>query len=189
MARVASADDVVLGVEQAVCDGLDQLLRATGAVQPPMVHMFAAGQDPAYVGCVTCRPFYAGDDAHRAVAGLGDLPAAVEATRLLVTWEAQDLNVALGAPVDPDGSALIVLDATLGGEVLRIYPLRLRRARRNQPALIPDWLPPRTVADPALPAPITRLLVVWRMARGTADLAGRLRDLESAGYRVGLFGR
>ncbi len=189
MARVVSADDVVLGVEQAVCYGLDQLLRTTGAVQPPMVHMFTDGRHPAYVGCVTCRPFYPGDDAHRAVAGLGDLPAAVEATRLLVTCAAQDLNVALGAPVDLDGSALIVLDATLGGQVLRVYPLRLRRACRNQPALIPDWLPPRTVADPALPAPVARLLVVWRMARGTGDLAGRMRDLESAGYRIGLSGQ
>jgi len=33
---------VVSEIEQAVCDALDGLLRATGAVQPPMLHMFPA---------------------------------------------------------------------------------------------------------------------------------------------------
>jgi len=96
--------------------------------------MFTADPQPAYLGLVTCRPFYPGNEAHRAIGKLGDLPGAVEATRLLVTWEAQDLHAALEVPVDPDGSALIVLDATVDGQMLRFYPLRLRHARRNRSA-------------------------------------------------------
>ncbi len=188
MARVASADDVVLGVEQAVCDGLDQLLRATGAVQPPMVHMFAEDLVPDYVGCVTCRRFHAGEDAYRAVGKLGHLPGTVEATRLLVTWEAQDLNVVLQLPVDPDGSALVVLDAAMGGQVLRWYPLYLSRARQGHPALIPGWGPVQTLTDPPLPQPIVRLLAVWRLARG-GDGDAQARELEAEGYRISWYGR
>ena len=91
--QVTGVDAVMWEIEQAVCDALDGLLRATGAVQPPMVHMFSEDCVPAYVGCVTCRRFIAGEDAYRAVGKLGHLPGTLEATRLLVTWEAQDLNV------------------------------------------------------------------------------------------------
>ena len=95
VAQVTGVDAVAAEIEQAVCDALDGLLRASGAVQPPMVHMFSEGRVPVYVGCVSCRRFRAGEDAYRAVGKLGHLPGTVEATRLLVTWEAQDLNVAL----------------------------------------------------------------------------------------------
>ncbi len=63
MARVTGVDAAAAEIEQAVCDALDGLLRVTGAVQPPMVHMFSEGRVPAYVGCVTCRRFRAGEDA------------------------------------------------------------------------------------------------------------------------------
>ena len=53
--QVTGVDAVMWEIEQAVCDALDGLLRATGAVQPPMVHMFSGHHEPAYVGCVTCR--------------------------------------------------------------------------------------------------------------------------------------
>jgi len=173
-------------IEHAVRCGLDQLLRTTGAVQPPTVHMFAEDRAVPYIGFVTCRPFYRGDDAARALVKLGELPGTVEATRLLVTWEAQDLNVALDLPVDPDGSALVVLDANLTGQELRWYPLRLRRARRGRPGLIPRWGRVETLVDPPLPEPITRLLVLWRLARG-GDLDWSVGRLESDGYRIGWY--
>jgi len=188
VAQVTGVDAVVPEIEQAVCDALDGLLRASGAVQPPMVHMFSEDRDPAYVGCVTCRRFRAGEDAYRAVGKMGHLPGTVEATRLLVTWEAQDLNVALQLPVDPDESALVVLDAIMNGQVLRWYPLRLSRARPGHPALIPRWGPAQTVTDPPLPHPIVRLLAVWRLARG-GDGDGQARELEAEGYRISWYGR
>jgi len=187
--QATSVDDMVQGIEVAVCEGLDQLLRTTGAVQAPTVHMFATEPEPAYLGLVTCRRFYPGDDAHRGIGKLGDLPGALEATRLLVTWEAQDLNVALEVPVDPDGSALIVVDATMDGQTLRFYPLRFRRARPGHLALIPEWLPPQALADPPLPAPITRALALWRLARGGVDVVRTAHELEADGYRIGWFGQ
>jgi len=188
VAHVGGVDAVVAEIEHAVCDALDGLLRASGAVQPPMVHMFSGHREPAYVGCVTCRRFSAGEDAYRAVGKLGHLPGTVEATRLLVSWEAQDLNVALQLPVDPDGSALVVLDASLGGQVLRWYPLRLSRARQGHPGLIPGWGPPQTLTDPPLPHPVVRLLAVWRLARG-GDGDVQARELEAEGYRISWYGR
>ena len=188
MARVIGVDAAAAEIEQAVCDALDGLLRATGAVQPPMVHMFSGHRVPVYVGCVTCRRFCAGEDAYRAVGKLGHLPGTVEATRLLVTWEAQDLNVALQLPVDPDGSALVVLDATMDGQVLRWYPLRLSRARQGHPGLIPGWGPVQTLTDPPLPHPVVRLLAVWRLARG-GDGAAQARELDAEGYRISWYGR
>jgi len=188
VSQVTGVDAVVPAIEQAVCDALDGLLRTTGAVQPPMVHMFSEGRGPDYVGCVTCRRFVAGEDAYRAVGKLGHLPGTVEATRLLVTWEAQDLNAALQLPVDPDGSALVVLDAAMGGQVLRWYPLYLSRARQGHPALIPGWGPVQTLTDPPLPQPIVRLLAVWRLARG-GDGDAQARELEAEGYRISWYGR
>lgn len=181
--RVTRVDDVVQGIEQAVCDGLDQLLRATGAVQPPTVHMFVTDPHPAYLGLVTCRAFYPGDDAADAVAKLGHLPAAVEATRLLVTFEAQDLNVALDMPVDPDGSALVVVDATMTETVLRWYPLHLSRARHGHPALVPRWGVPEALREPTLPEPLIRALIIWRRARG-GYVPGQVAELERGGYRI-----
>ena len=188
VAQVTGVDAVAAEIEQAVCDALDGLLRATGAVQPPMVHMFSEGRVPVYVGCVSCRRFVAGEDAYRAVGKLGHLPGTVEATRLLVTWEAQDLNVALQLPVDPDGSALVVLDASLGGQVLRWYPLCVSRARPGHLGLIPRWGPAQTLTDPSLPHPVVRLLAVWRLARG-GDGDAQARELEAEGYRISWYGR
>ncbi len=183
MGQLATVGEMVDEVERAVCDGFDLLLRTTGEVQAPTVHMFVEGGDAPYLGCVTCRRFYAGDDAARAVAQLGELPGTVEATRLLVTWEAQDLNVALQAPVDPEASAVVVLDATLGGQVLRWYPLRLSRAPWGYPAIVAEWGPLVTLSDPPLPHPMVRLLALWRLARG-GDLDWTLGRMESGGYRV-----
>lgn len=183
MAQVATVDEMVSEMEWGVRSALDQTLRATGAVHPPAVYMFTDISELSFLGSVICRPFYPGKDAYRALNRLGDVPAAVGATRLLLAWEAQDLNAALHLPVDPDGSALMVLDATLAGQVLRCYRLYLRRARAGWPALIPTWGPVRRYARPRLLEPMARLLAIWRLARG-ADLARAVRDLDAEGYSV-----
>lgn len=183
MAQVAAVDEMVSEMEWGVRSALDQTLRATGAVHPPAVYMFTDTREPSFLGSVVCRPFYPGEDAYRALNRLGDVPAAVEATRLLLAWEAQDLNVALHLPVDPDGSALMVLDATLDGQVLRCYPLYLRRARPGHAALIPNWGPVQRHTRPRLLEPMARLLAIWRLARGT-DLDRAVRDLDAEGYTI-----
>lgn len=183
MAATAT-DELVDVIEHAVITGLDDLLRARGEVAPPTVHMLIDGDDPAYLGCVICRPFYPGEDAYKAIGRLGHIPAAVEATRLLLAWEAQDLNAALRQPVDPDATALVVVDATLhGGEVLHWYPLRMRRARHGQPGVLADWEPALTRIDPPLPEPIVRALVLWRHARG-GNIDTQVADLTADGYRI-----
>ncbi|MQA16648.1 MAG: hypothetical protein GEV09_21700 [Pseudonocardiaceae bacterium] len=185
---MAPVDEMVDEIERGICSALDQTLRTTGAVHPPAVYMFTDTPYPSFIGSVVCRRFYPGQDAYRAVNRLGDVPAGVEATRLLVAFEAQDLNVALQLPVDPGGSALVVVDATLDGQVLRWYPLHLSRPRRRHPALVPEWGPVQTLTDPRLLEPLVRLLTVWRLARG-ANLDTAVRDVESEGYRITWYGR
>lgn len=176
----------VTEIEQGVRTGMSELLRARGEVGPPMVHMFTETPRPAYVGSVSCRRFYPGEDAERAVFLLGELPAAVGATRLLVTWEAQDLSAALGQRVDPDGSALIVVDATRSSTVLRWHPLLLQQIHPDGRSLIASWGPVELLADPRLPEPIDELLARWRLAPGR-DLDVVVRGLEASGYRISWF--
>jgi len=83
---------------------------------------------------------------------------------------------------------LVVLDASLGGQVLRWYPLRLSRDRQGRAALIPGWGPVQTLPDPPLPHPIVRLLAVWQLARG-GDGDAQARELEAEGYRISWYGR
>ena len=176
--------ELVDGIEAAACGALDDLLRETGGVHPPTVHILAEDLEQPYVAYVTCRPFYRGADAAAAVAELGLLPSALAATRLLVTWEAEDLNVALEIPPDPDGTALVVLDASLTEQVIHWYPLRLRPGGRGEHAVVvAEWGPPVQLPDPPLPGPVAVLLAVWRQWHD-ADLNETVIRLESAGHRV-----
>lgn len=52
----------------------DQVLRETGILPPPTVHILAEGLDPPYIGYLTCQPFYRGQDARTAIGLLGLLP-------------------------------------------------------------------------------------------------------------------
>lgn len=188
MGEVRSGDDVVAAVGDALRAGLDAELRGTGGVLAPTVHILAEALEQPLVGKVTCRRFYPGADAAAAITELGLLPSALSATRLVVAWEAQDLNVALEAPVDPEGSALVLLEAHVGGaQVASWCPLRCRHGEPGEDAVIvAEWGPPVVLEDPPLPDPVAALLVLWR--RGfELDLDATVAHLEGAGYRVRWF--
>jgi len=182
MGQMATVDQLVSGIERAACDALDEALREAGVVFPPTVHVLAEDRDPPHVGFVTCRPFYRGADAADAITELGVLPAALRASRLLVTWEAQDLNVALAVRGDPETTALAALDATLHGHAISWYPFRLG-AGRGREVLTPQWGRAVRLPDAPLPGPVESLLHEWR--HGTRrDATDVVRRLESAGHRV-----
>jgi hypothetical protein len=185
MSRVVDAEQLVDQIAAASCAALDELLRRTGAVYPPTVHILAEDLDQPWVGYLTCRRFRQGGDAAAALGELGELPSVLMATRLVVTWEAQDLNVALGAPMDPDDSALMVLDAVLGEvPVCRRYPFDARRPEQGPAAaIVARWRRPAEIRDPGLPGPVRRLLAVWRQWR-EADLDETVARLEAAGHRM-----
>ena len=123
MRQVTGVDEVVDHIEDAARHGIKAQLRADGGVMSPTVFILLEDLEQPFMGQLSCRRFYPGPDAAAAVMTMGVLPAVMAATRLVVVWEAQDLNVALEAPVDPDGSALCVLDAPLvPPSVLRYHP-------------------------------------------------------------------
>jgi hypothetical protein len=57
--------------------------------------MFAEDMAQPYIGFVTCRQFYRGEDAVNAIGDLGMLPAVMKMTRLIIPWESSDLATAL----------------------------------------------------------------------------------------------
>jgi len=188
MRQVTGVDEVVDHIEDAVRHGIEAQLRADGGVMPQTVCILAEDLEQPYIGQLSCRRFYPGADAAAAVMTMGVLPAVMAATRLVVAWEAQDLNVALKAPVDPDGSALCVLDAPLvPPAVLRHHPMRLRHADPGSLVVIPEWGTPNRLHNPVLPGPIEQLLHVWR--DGWEPSSGEVVNdvtirLEIAGYRM-----
>ncbi len=152
-----------------------------GVVPAPTVHILAEDLDQPYIGRVGCRPFYRGADAAAAVTGLGELPSVLAATRLVVTWEAQDLSVALGDVADPDATALVVLDATLTGHTVHVHPLRMFLDEQGRGAA--EWGVPVEQPDRPLPEPIAGLLALWREWRDE-DLDAAARRAQAAGYRT-----
>ncbi|MDQ2709424.1 MAG: hypothetical protein M3Z25_18150 [Actinomycetota bacterium] len=162
--------DQLAGVAVATAD---TMLRETGFVAPPTVHMLSGEVDPPYVGYLACRAFYRGADAEVAVAGLGVLPAALGVSRLVLTWEHSDLCTALELP-DDDGflTGVVVVDADQHGHTVRWHPMRLHLGPDNDaglPTVRPEWGPVQHVRDQLLLDPVARLLEVWREDRGWPD--------------------
>lgn len=53
----------------AGCAGaVEKSVAAYATVPAPTMHLLVDGLDPPYLGYVTCRPFYRGNDAARAIA-------------------------------------------------------------------------------------------------------------------------
>jgi len=185
MGHVLTADELVTAIGDALRAGMDAELRATGGVLAPTVHLLTEDLDQPYVGSVTCRPFHRGEDAATAITELGVLPSVLSVTRLVVGYEAQDLNVAVEASTDPDRCGLVVLDAALtGGHELLWCPLRVRDGEAGEDAvLVAAWGEPVRLREPPLPRPIAALLAVWR-EQADADLNNTVIRLESSGHRV-----
>ena len=182
MRQVTNVEELVEGIEAAARHGTDAQLRAGGGVMAPTVHILVEDLDQPYVGYLTCRAFYRGADASRAIAELGELPSALAATRLVVIYEAQDLMVALEGPVEPDDSALVVLDATFEQHTVRRYPLRLRSGGWLRRGAV-EWGPVVEQRAPAVPFALARLLMAWRELR-SGDLDETVLRLETAGHRM-----
>jgi len=184
MPQVTGVDEAVNRIEDAVRHGTEAQLRADGGVMPPTVHILAEDLDQPYIGYLTCRPFYRGADASRAIAELGELPSVLAATRLVVVYEAQDLMVALGGPVDPDGLALVVLDATFEQHTARRHPFRLRSGGRlGGGGVAVEWGPVEVQRGLVVPFVLARLLMAWRELR-SGDLEETVTRLETAGHRM-----
>lgn len=184
-------DGLVDAVEAGAVELADEMLRRSGAVCPPTVHLLFKHLPQPYVGSVTTRPFQRGSDAAAAVAALGLLPSVVHATRLLVVWEYSDLCAALDLPDWREGRyplGLVLLDADLAEHVVRWHPFRMRTNATSDPIPVtasvwPEW--GATVRHPCaeLPAPVAELLAVWRELR-RSDVAATRAELEAAGFVV-----
>jgi hypothetical protein len=177
-------------LDEAAVMGVEAALRESGGVPPPTVHILLDGLDPPYVGCLVCRPFYRGLDAATALCVLGLLPAALGASRLVVSWEHADLCTALEQPdAEDEPTGLMVLDATRHGHTLRWHPvlMRLGPTRRDgaQP-VIAHWGPARRYPDAPLLDPVEELLAVWRQPRvwSETDLLRIVTSLEATGYEM-----
>lgn len=173
-------------VEVAMREVTDTLLRSSGAVAPPSVHLFSEHAARPYLGYVSARPFYVGKDAADAVEDLALLPAAAGATHLVVVWEHSDLCTALGLPNDvPNG--LVVLDVGLPGHNLRWHPIDFVEVAPpgldGLRAVVPRWGEPSVHRDVALPDPVAALLARWR--RGdTANPERVSESMQRAGFTV-----
>lgn len=166
------------------------MLRKSGFVQPPTVHLLIEGLKPPYLGFLTCREFYRGRDAAAAVAAMGLMGSMLGASRLVVTWENADLCTALELPGD-EGFApgVVVVDADRRGHVLRWHPMRLDigPSRPNRPpSVLAEWGPTSRRPGAELPGPIADLLAIWREPRewpGT-ELVGMFARMEVGGYSM-----
>ncbi|MCW2900398.1 MAG: hypothetical protein JWO67_2663 [Streptosporangiaceae bacterium] len=184
-------DELVDVVESGSVELAKEMLRRSGAVCPPTVHLLLKHLAQPYLGSVATRPFRRGSDAAAAVAALGSLPSVVLATRLVVVWEYSDLCAALDLPGWREGRyplGLVVLDADLAEHVVRWHPFHIRTDATVDPipvaALIwPEW--GTVVRHPGvkLPAPIAELLATWRELR-RGDVAATRAELEAAGFGV-----
>lgn len=187
----AEVEHVVDTIVEANRVGTDAGLRAGGALMPPQVHLLVEHAEQPYLGYVSCRPFYRGNDVVKAVALMGVAGSLTGATRLLVVWEHQDLCVALersGAESAPNGQ--VVVDAQrAGGHVLWWHPFRLHVGPIGSlglPTATAEWGEPVRHPDAELPAPIAALLASWRTPQRwtRAERADALNYMEASGYRM-----
>ncbi len=168
----------------ATVEAFEATMRAFGLLMPPSAMMFDDSRDPpAYFGSVVCREFDRGEDAERAIAGMGVLPAVLGATRLVVAWEHGDLCVAQELPGQDFPRGLVVVDAGPARHCLYWRSMRLTAAAEGEPPVLHWGEPVCHPGDVVLPAPMAHLLAVWRANRAE-DLVETLGAMMSAGYDI-----
>lgn len=182
---------VVDTITEATRLGTDTALRAGGALMPPQVHLLVDHADQPYIGYLSCRPFYRGNDVVRAMSLMGVAGSLTGASRLLVVWEHQDLCVALeqrGAEDEPNGQ--VVVEAVLDrGHVLWWHPFRMHLGPPSPvggPTIVPEWGQPVMHPGAELPNPVAALLASWRapFVWTHAERADALAHLEESGYQM-----
>lgn len=170
--------------------GMEASLAVAGGLMSPSAHLLDEQRHQPYLGYVSCRPFYRGEDVMRAFGGLGWAAALTGVSRLVVMWEHQDLCVALQQPRAVEApSAQVAVDAHRGGgHVLRWYPYQLRTGpdhRDDWPSVVPVWGEAAWHRDVTLPTPVAELLRVWREAPDVGPAREvELAELEQGGYRM-----
>ena len=160
-------------LEQLAIGTTAAMLAEGGWVPPPTAYLLCAElpQLP-YVGYLRTRPFYRGEDAHRAITGLGWMASMTAAARLMLVWEQADLSIALERP-EPLPSGLVVVDVPRGGEhEVRWHPMDLVETGMTPdglPTAVPEWGPRQRILGGRLPEPIVDLLALWREERTWSD--------------------
>jgi hypothetical protein len=154
-------------------------MELTAMLPRPQVHMFVDDLDQPYVGYIETRDFYRGEDAARAISGLGYPPSTLPASRLLMVWEHADLLTALELPAPVHESALAFLDATVDDHRINWYPYTASLGSRSRLDL--TWGQPRTLQRPTLPAPIAEALAIWRQFI-PEDFEAMVATLTQNGY-------
>lgn len=177
-------DDMTVGMA-------DQALRADGSVPPPTVHFLLDGLDPPYVGYLTCRPMYRGEDAAQAVRAMGLVGSMLGAARMVVAFENSDLCTALELPgADEAVPGVVVIDAGRDGHEMRWRPVSLHHGPLNGAGgatVRPEWGPVlRYPRDFALPRPVADMLAAWRAPRvwSETEFLQAFTGLEVGGYAM-----
>ena len=185
-AEVGVVPDVVDMLDNVSVELTDRLLRETGLVPPPTVHILSRLLAPPYLGKVSTRPFYRGEDAALAVTALGLLPSRLLATHLVVVWEYADLCTALELPGEAFPTGVVVLEASTDSHVVRWHPFRVHVGLPGPlglPTVRAEWGELARFADAPLPAPVVELLAVWRSWQG-GNYRETAAGLERAGFKV-----
>lgn len=183
-------------LEQLAVDTTAAMLAAGGWVPPPTAHFLCAELSRLpYVGYLRTRPFYRGEDAHRAIAGLGWMASIAQASRLVLVWEQADLSIALERP-SPLPSGLVVVDVPRDGEhEVRWHPMDVVETGSTPdglPTAVPEWGPRRRVPGGRLPEPVVDLVALWREERTwthVRELADLYLTMVEDGYEPGWLGR
>lgn len=180
----ANPQRIVNALADAAVDAAGVLLRQTGELQPPMLHLLAEDLQQPYL---SCRPFRHGADAEFAISLLGWLPSTLAATRTMLAWDENDLSEAFGLPIpDPSTDKVVILDARLTGHTLRCRPYRTRPGPLTpdgRRTMIPTWGTPQHYPNGSLPPAVSALLDNWREPRG-GNVHQTITSLETLGYRM-----
>ncbi|MCD2193597.1 hypothetical protein LQ327_09410 [Actinomycetospora endophytica] len=182
----ASLRELVDLLEISAVGTAESMLVNHGRCPPPTMHLISALPDRPYVGYAVTRSHTPGADAADALAAMGDLPAAMHAARLVLTWEQQDLYTALELP-QPAAPAVVVVDAGPGDHELRRHPFTLPVGPPPQPGdstVTPDWGQSTREPDSPLPEPVAALLATWRAGGDPRRLRAVYQDMQHAGYTV-----
>ncbi|MDX8056193.1 CHAT domain-containing protein [Lentzea sp. BCCO 10_0798] len=179
-------NQMVDAIHEIVVSSTDTLLRETGFVPRPQVHLLLEHLDRPYVGYVETPDFSRGADAAWAIRGLGILPSVLAASRLLVVWEHLDLCTALEIEVQHTASALMVLEASLDDHVLTAHPLTVDVGPPSPfgiTAIVVAWHDAVQFPQADLPGPVAEILSMWRL-QVRDDPTQTVAGLEQAGYRI-----